>query len=93
MLERQSGPGDGRRAQDHDGRVAQRKHKADGNRALALLHELARDVVDGRNVVGIHRVAQAKAVGRNAVPSSTGKWRKATMAQSQAAALNTTRTL
>ena len=38
--------------------------EADADRALALLHQLAGDVVDGGDVVGVHRVAQAEAVGQ-----------------------------
>ena len=51
------------RADDDDGGVAEREHEADGDGALALLHELAGDVVDGGDVVGVDGVAQAEAVG------------------------------
>ena len=47
----------------HDGRMAERKEQADRNRPLAFLHQLARHVVDRRDVVGIDRVAQAERVG------------------------------
>ena len=43
--------------------MAERKEEADGNGPLALLHQLARDVVDGRDVVGIDGVAKAERVG------------------------------
>ena len=48
----------------HDGRVAEREEQADGDRPFALLHQLARDIVDGRDVVGIDGVAQAECVGQ-----------------------------
>ena len=59
-----------RRCRDADGgkhhhcRVAERKEEADRERTPALLHQLARDVVDCRNVIGIDRVAQPKAVSK-----------------------------
>src|ERR1700692_67649 len=45
--------------------MSQRKEEADGDRPLALLHQLARDVVDRRNVVGIDGVTKPEAVGQN----------------------------
>ena len=42
--------------------MAEREHEADGDRALAFLHELAGNVVDGGNVVGVDGVAEAEAV-------------------------------
>ena len=51
------------RQEDHDRRVAERKEEADADRALALLHELARDVVDRRDMIGVDRVAQAERIG------------------------------
>ena len=44
--------------------MAERKEEADADRALALLHELARDVVDRRDMVGVDRVAQAERIGQ-----------------------------
>ena len=38
------------------------KKKPDAERPLPILHQLARDVVDRRNVVGVDRVAQAESV-------------------------------
>ena len=64
VLQGKRGRGNGRRAQHHDGRVPQRKHEAYRDRPLSLLHQLARHVVDGGNVIGIDRVAQAEAVGQ-----------------------------
>ena len=49
---------------DDDGRMAEREKEADADRPLALLHQLAGDVVDGGDVVGVDRVAQAEAVGQ-----------------------------
>ena len=63
LLEGEGGGGDEQRAEDDDGGVAEREHEADGDGALAFLHELARDVVDGGDVVGVDGVAQAEAVG------------------------------
>ncbi len=42
--------------------MPERKEQADAERLLALLHQLARHIVDGGDVVGVHRVAQAEAV-------------------------------
>ncbi|MND73566.1 hypothetical protein D3C76_1663860 [compost metagenome] len=36
----------------------------DGNRALALLHQFAGDVIDGGDVVGIHRMAESVTVSQ-----------------------------
>ena len=40
------------------------KIEAGRERALALLHQLARHIVDGGDVVGVDRVAQPEAVGQ-----------------------------
>ncbi len=48
--------------QHHDRGVSERKEKSDRDRPLALLHQLAHHVVNGRNMIGIHGVAQAEAV-------------------------------
>ncbi len=44
--------------------MAEREIEPSRNRALALLHELARDVVDRRDMVGIDRMAQSEAIGQ-----------------------------
>ena len=44
--------------------MAEREEQADADRPLALLHQLARDVVDRRDMVGIDRVAKAERVGQ-----------------------------
>ena len=50
--------------QHDDGRMAEREEEAHGHRPLALGHQLAGDVVDGGDVVGVDRVAQAEAIGQ-----------------------------
>ena len=40
------------------------EEEADGDGPLALLHQLARDIVDGGDVIGIDRMAQAEAIGQ-----------------------------
>ena len=42
--------------------MSQGKEKADGYRPLVHLHQLARDIVNGGDVIGINRMAQAKPV-------------------------------
>ena len=49
--------------QDHDGRVAERKEEANADRPLALLHELARDIIDRRDMIGVDRMPQAERIG------------------------------
>ena len=66
VLERGRGRGDADGRQHHHGRMAEREEQAGRQRALALLHELAGDVVDGRDVVGVDRMAQPEAVGEEA---------------------------
>ena len=43
--------------------MAEGEEEADSDGALALVHELAGDVVDGGDVVGVHGVTEAEAVG------------------------------
>ena len=49
----------------HHRRVAQREEEADRNRALALLHQLARYIVDGSDMVGIKGMPQPECVGQD----------------------------
>ena len=63
VLQGQRGRDDGRRTQQHDRRMAERKHKPNRNRPLSLLHQLAGHIVDRGDVVGVHRMPQAEAVG------------------------------
>ena len=60
---RRRGERDADRQQHHDRRMAEREEEADPDRPLALLHELARDVVDRRDMIGVDRVAQAERIG------------------------------
>ena len=45
-------------------RMAQREEETDPDRPLAVLHELARDVVDRGDVIGVDRMPQAERVGQ-----------------------------
>ena len=62
-FEHADGQRDEQRRRDHDGRMPQREKQADGNRTFGLLHELARDVVDSRDVVGIDGMAKPERIG------------------------------
>ena len=53
---------------EDDRRVAEREPEADAQRPLALGHQLARRVVDRRDVVGVEGVAHAERVGGDADP-------------------------
>ena len=68
VLDRDGGEGDGERQAEDDGGMAERKVEADADRLLALMHELAGDVVDGGDVVGVDGVAQAEAIGEKRGP-------------------------
>ena len=48
---------------DDDRRVAEREEEPDADRPLAVLHQLAGGVVDGRDVVGVDGVAEPEGVG------------------------------
>ena len=48
---------------DDDCCVAEREEKSDGDRAPPFLHQLAGDVVDRRDVVGVEGMPQPEAVG------------------------------
>ena len=48
--------------------MTERKHESHSNRTLALLHQFARHVVDGGDVVGIHGMPQAKTIGKKRGP-------------------------
>ena len=54
------------RKHEDDRRVPEREEEADAQRPLALAHELARRVVDRRDVIGVERVAQPQRVRRQA---------------------------
>ena len=52
--------------------MPEREEEPDAERPLALLHELARRVVDGRDVVGVEGVAHAQRVGGQADAGGEG---------------------
>ena len=62
-VERGGGQRDADAGEDHDGGVAEREEEAGRDGPLVLLHELADDVVDGGDVVGVHRMADAENIG------------------------------
>ena len=64
VLERRSAQSDCDCPAPHDGRMPERKEKANRGGPLALLHELSGDVVDGGDMVGVDGVAQSKGVGQ-----------------------------
>ncbi len=63
-LQRRGGERDRGRGQHHHAGMAEREEESDADRALALLHQLARDVVDGGDMIGIDGMARAEAVGQ-----------------------------
>ena len=63
-LERAGGEREAEHRENDDAGVAEREPEARRQRPLAALHQLARDVVDRRDVVGIDGVAQPETVGQ-----------------------------
>ena len=53
------------RSDQHHRRMAEREEQADCHRSLSLLHQLACDVVDGGDVIGIERVPQPERIGEH----------------------------
>ena len=51
---------------DLECRVSEREKEANADRLLALLQELTRRVIDGRDVVGVERVSESEAVSEAA---------------------------
>jgi len=51
------------RQRDDYSRMSERKEKSDGDGTFPRLHELARDVIDCGNVVGVHGMPQSEGVG------------------------------
>jgi hypothetical protein len=43
--------------------MAKREEKADTDRPLTLLHELASDIINSRNMIRIKRMTEAKGIG------------------------------
>ena len=66
MFQRGGRGGDARGNDQHDRGMPQGEEEADGHRALSILHQLARDVVDRGDVICVDRVPQAEAVGEQA---------------------------
>ena len=64
IFNRRGSQGDDDGQTKNDGRMAERKKEADRDRPLALLHQLARHVVNGRDMIGVHRVAESEGVGQ-----------------------------
>ena len=52
--------------------MPEREVRSDADRPPAVVHQLSRDVVDRRDVVGVDRVAQAEAVGEERRPEQDG---------------------
>src|SRR5260221_3451018 len=67
-LDRRRGAGDADRRQHDHGRMAEREVEAHRDRPPALLHELAGDVVDGGDVIGVDGMARAEAIGEHRRP-------------------------
>ena len=61
--------GEEQREREDHGRVPEGEEEPDAERPLAVVHELARRVVDGRDVVCVERVAQPEGVGRSPTPA------------------------
>ncbi len=59
-FQREGQSDDHRHRNRNDERMPEREEQSDRNRPLAFLHQLAHDIVDGRNVVGIDGVAQSE---------------------------------
>ena len=66
LAKRGGGRGNRRRSQHHNRRMPQREPRANGKRPLPLLHHFAGHVVDRRDMVGVHRVAQTITPGQQA---------------------------
>ena len=63
--------------------MAERKEEANTNGALALLHQIAGNVVDRRNMIGVDRVAQAERIGKQGRSEQDRRSPRTTSAQSQ----------
>jgi len=69
--ERRLHPGGQQKHHDEDDRaVPEAEPEADAHRLLAVCHQLAGRVVDGRDVVGVEGVAHTQGVGRDAEPDA-----------------------
>src|SRR5258708_2412085 len=72
VLERKRRSGNSRRTQDNNGRVAKRKQEADRHWPFALLHQFPGHIIDRRDMVGIHGMPKAKAVGKKSSAHQSG---------------------
>lgn len=57
--------GNDNRSQHDDGGMPERKGESRGERRLAFLHQLADDVIDRRNMIGIESMAKTEHVGQH----------------------------
>jgi len=64
------------------------RRETDPDRALAILHELSRDVVDCRDVIGVDGVSQAERISEQRRSSSSGRDEKSQNAKPQATTLS-----
>src|ERR1700728_1878821 len=48
--------------------MAKRKEEADGDRPVPPVHQLARDIVDGGDVIGVDSMAQSETIGQESGP-------------------------
>jgi hypothetical protein len=62
MLQRHRSSRNRCRAEHDDGRMTQREHEANCDRAFSILHQLARHVVDRGYMIRIDCMTQAKAI-------------------------------
>ena len=56
--------------------MSQGKEEADADRPIALLNELARHIVDRRDMVGIDRMPQAEHIGQDRGAEQDGLFAK-----------------
>ena len=66
LLKRRGGGRNGNGGQHHNGGVSQREPRPHAGRAFTLLHHLTRDGINGRDVVGIHRMTESITPGQQA---------------------------
>jgi hypothetical protein len=52
--------------------MPKREHQADGHRALAVLYELACDVINCRNMICIDSMTEPKAISKQGGPEKNG---------------------
>lgn len=52
-----------RKSKEGEGGIKRKERKPDRDRPLAILDELPRHIIDGSDVVCIHRMTQAEGIG------------------------------